>query len=65
MGLVLGGLIIPWLLARLGWRFTFRLIGFAALLWVVPGCCYERPAWPSPPGGFGNPKQKTGAYGGC
>jgi MFS family permease len=36
MGLVLGGLIIPWLLARLGWRFTFRLIGFAALLWVVP-----------------------------
>jgi ACS family D-galactonate transporter-like MFS transporter len=36
MGLVLGGLIIPWLLVRLDWRLTFRLIGFAALLWVVP-----------------------------
>jgi ACS family D-galactonate transporter-like MFS transporter len=36
MGLVMGGLIIPWLLVRLGWRASFRLIGFAALLWVVP-----------------------------
>jgi MFS transporter, ACS family, D-galactonate transporter len=36
MGLVLGGLIIPWLLVRLEWRTTFRLIGFAALLWVIP-----------------------------
>jgi ACS family D-galactonate transporter-like MFS transporter len=36
MGLVLGGLIIPWLLVRLEWRATFRLIGFAALVWVIP-----------------------------
>ena len=36
MGLVLGGLIVPWLLVRLGWRFTFRMIGFAALLWLIP-----------------------------
>jgi ACS family D-galactonate transporter-like MFS transporter len=36
MGLVMGGLIIPWLLVRLGWRPTFRLIGFAGLLWVIP-----------------------------
>src|SRR6202167_5576668 len=36
MGLVLGGLIIPWLLVRLEWRSTFRLIGFAALIWVIP-----------------------------
>jgi MFS transporter, ACS family, D-galactonate transporter len=36
MGLVLGGLIIPWLLVHLGWRSTFRLIGFSALLWVIP-----------------------------
>ncbi len=36
MGLVLGGLIIPWLLVRLGWRSTFRLLGFAALLWLIP-----------------------------
>ena len=36
MGLVLGGLIIPWLLIALGWRSAFRLIGFAALVWVFP-----------------------------
>ena len=36
MGLVLGGLIIPWLLVGLGWRATFRLLGFAGLLWVIP-----------------------------
>jgi MFS transporter, ACS family, D-galactonate transporter len=36
MGLVLGGLVIPWLLVRLGWRTTFRVIGFTALLWVIP-----------------------------
>jgi MFS transporter, ACS family, D-galactonate transporter len=36
MGMVLGGLIIPWLLVRLGWRSTFRLLGFAALLWLIP-----------------------------
>jgi ACS family D-galactonate transporter-like MFS transporter len=36
MGLVLGGLIIPWLLVRLDWRTTFRLLGFAGLLWVIP-----------------------------
>ncbi len=36
MGLVLGGLIVPWLLVHWGWRFTFRLIGFAALLWLLP-----------------------------
>ncbi len=36
MGLVLGGLIIPWLLVALGWRSAFRLVGFAALVWVFP-----------------------------
>jgi len=36
MGLVLGGLIIPWLLVRMGWRTTFRFIGFAGLLWLIP-----------------------------
>lgn len=36
MGMVLGGLLIPWLLVHWGWRFTFRLVGFAALLWLVP-----------------------------
>jgi ACS family D-galactonate transporter-like MFS transporter len=36
MGLVMGGLTIPWLLVRFGWRLSFRLIGFTALLWVIP-----------------------------
>jgi MFS transporter, ACS family, D-galactonate transporter len=36
MGLVVGGLVIPLLLVSLGWRATFRWIGFAGLLWVIP-----------------------------
>jgi MFS transporter, ACS family, D-galactonate transporter len=36
MGMVLGSLTIPWLLVHFGWRMSFRLIGFAALLWVIP-----------------------------
>ena len=36
MGLVLGGLTIPWLLVHLGWRDAFRLVGFAGLLWLIP-----------------------------
>jgi MFS transporter, ACS family, D-galactonate transporter len=36
MGMVLGSLTIPWLLVRFGWRLSFRLVGFAALLWVIP-----------------------------
>ncbi len=36
MGLVLGGMTIPWLLVHLGWRVAFRLVGFAGLLWLVP-----------------------------
>ena len=36
MGLVLGGIMIPFLLVRLGWRHTFVILGFAALLWLIP-----------------------------
>jgi MFS family permease len=35
-GLVMEGLIVPWLLLHLGWRTSFSAIGFAALLWLVP-----------------------------
>jgi MFS transporter, ACS family, D-galactonate transporter len=35
-GLVLDGILIPYLLVHLGWRRTFALLGFAALLWIVP-----------------------------
>lgn len=35
-GLVLEGILIPWLLVHIGWRSTFALVGFSALLWLVP-----------------------------
>lgn len=34
--MVLGGLAIPVLLVHYGWRRTFMVIGFSALLWLVP-----------------------------
>jgi MFS transporter, ACS family, D-galactonate transporter len=36
MGLVLGGFVLPALLVPLGWRASFRWIGFAGLLWLIP-----------------------------
>jgi len=35
-GLVLEGILVPWLLMRYGWRHTFLLLGFVALIWIVP-----------------------------
>lgn len=35
-GMVVGALFVPWLLARYGWHKTFMLVGFFALLWLVP-----------------------------
>jgi MFS family permease len=35
-GLVLEGLLIPWMLVHYGWRRTFIAIGFLALIWLVP-----------------------------
>lgn len=35
-GLVLEGLLVPWMLQHWGWRATFVLIGFTALLWLIP-----------------------------
>jgi MFS transporter, ACS family, D-galactonate transporter len=35
-GLVLGGIGIPWLLVRYGWRDTFVFVGILGLLWLVP-----------------------------
>ncbi len=34
--LVIEGLLIPWLLLHLGWRRTFMIVGFTALVWLVP-----------------------------
>lgn len=35
-GLVLEGLVVPWMLQHYGWRTTFVVIGFTALLWLIP-----------------------------
>lgn len=35
-GLVLEGVLVPWLLVHIGWRLTFVVLGFTALVWIVP-----------------------------
>lgn len=35
-GLVLEGILIPYLLVHFGWRRTFVLLGFAAFVWIAP-----------------------------
>jgi len=35
-GLVMEGVLVPWMLTRYGWRTSFVVIGFSALLWLVP-----------------------------
>jgi MFS transporter, ACS family, D-galactonate transporter len=35
-GLVLEGILVPWLLVHLGWRRTFLILGFTSLLWIAP-----------------------------
>src|SRR3954453_4952407 len=35
-GLVLEGILVPWLLVHVGWRNTFLILGFTALLWIAP-----------------------------
>ncbi len=35
-GLVIEGVLVPWMLVHYGWRASFSLVGFAALLWLIP-----------------------------
>jgi MFS family permease len=35
-GLVMEGVLIPWLLVHLGWRKTFLVVGLTAILWLLP-----------------------------
>jgi len=35
-GLVLEGLLVPWMLTNYGWRVSFAFVGFAALVWLAP-----------------------------
>jgi MFS transporter, ACS family, D-galactonate transporter len=35
-GLVLEGIMVPWMLTEYGWRKTFMFVGFTGLLWLLP-----------------------------
>ena len=35
-GLVMEGVLVPWMLMHYGWRVSFMTIGFTALLWLIP-----------------------------
>ena len=35
-GLVVEGVLLPWLLVHYGWRDTFVLVGLTAFLWLIP-----------------------------
>ena len=35
-GLVIEGVLVPWMLTRYGWRTTFAVVGFSALVWLIP-----------------------------
>ena len=35
-GLVTEGILVPWMLVHYGWRASFSLVGFAALIWLIP-----------------------------
>jgi ACS family D-galactonate transporter-like MFS transporter len=35
-GLVIEGVLVPWMLTRYGWRTTFAAVGFSALVWLIP-----------------------------
>jgi MFS family permease len=35
-GLFLEGILAPWLIKNYGWPTTFRVLGFTALLWLIP-----------------------------
>src|SRR4051794_25835956 len=35
-GLVMEGVLVPYMLTHYGWRVSFSAVGFAALLWLIP-----------------------------
>ena len=56
-GLVLDGIILPWLIITYGWRNMFFIVGFTALVWLLPWLRIfpkrlpETPASPNPTSG--------------
>ena len=43
-GLVIEGVLVPLMLTHYGWRTTFMVVGFAALVWLLPWFCYAAAA---------------------
>jgi MFS family permease len=35
-GIVVGGLVLPWMIVSFGWRSMFIVLGFGSLLWLLP-----------------------------
>jgi MFS family permease len=35
-GLVVEGVVVPWMLTTYGWRVSFAVVGFSALVWLIP-----------------------------
>ncbi|HEY7334172.1 MAG TPA: MFS transporter [Bryobacteraceae bacterium] len=35
-GIVVGGMILPWLIVSFGWRAMFVVLGFGSLIWLAP-----------------------------
>lgn len=35
-GLLIDGLVLPWLIVTYGWRHMFMLVGFSSLIWILP-----------------------------
>jgi MFS family permease len=51
-GLVLDGILLPWLIVTYGWRNMFGIVGFTCLLWLVPWLLvYPRRLQANPSGG--------------
>ncbi|HEV2493873.1 MAG TPA: MFS transporter [Terriglobia bacterium] len=61
-GLVLEGLLIPWLLVHYGWRSTFAFVGFTALLWLIPWLLVSPRRLASAPGQAGAAPSSTLGY---
>ena len=64
-GLVVEGVLVPYMLTHYGWRVSFSAVGFAALLWLIPwflvtprSSAAPRPAETRPPVPIG---QRIGA----
>jgi MFS family permease len=48
-GLALGAPLIAWLILRAGWRAMFPLVGFSALVWIIPWVLVFPPRLQPPP----------------